>query len=97
MIKRKKNPLAIRFAVGVGLKVNIVSTHATLVNEHRSFEKSKEREKKSCRFLEEAEKNALLSFTHTTAERKSFCNSQNENERRSCSAHRVSVQRVESL
>ena len=45
MIKRKKNPLAIRFAVGVGLKVNIVSTHATLVNEHRSFEKSKEREK----------------------------------------------------
>ena len=47
--------MAIRFAVGVGLKVNIVSTHATLVNEHRSLEKSKEK-KKPRKFLEEAEK-----------------------------------------
>ena len=64
-----------------------------------SSEKSKQREKKkSHRFLEEAKKNnALISFTHAKIERKSFCNSQNENERRSCSAHRVSVQGVESL
>ena len=64
----------------------------------RSSEKGKKARKKSHRFLEEAKKNnALISFTHAKIERKSFCNSQNENEWRSCSAHRVSVQGVQSL
>ena len=51
----------------------------------RSSEKGKKARKKSHRFLEEAKKkkNTFLSFTHANAERKSFCNSQNENERRS--------------
>ena len=51
-------------------------THATLVNEHRSSEKAKKQQKKSHRFLEEAKiKNALLSFAHANAERKSFLKS----------------------